>query len=88
MRYGDFYSLWISEQVKSGETDQCKRNMLDGGFNNPVYRLFPNQPSRSNRVVRTWLLPAFIYLGLGNLGGWYGAGHGTNSHVSTARWRT
>jgi len=73
--------------MKNNEKNQHKRNLLDDNPNNPVYRLFPNKSSRLDRVVRNWFLPAFIYLGLGSLGSWYGASNGTNSHVSTPRWR-
>ena len=86
MRYGDVYSLWVSEQVKSGETGQCKRNLLDDGSDNPVYHLFPGKPSCSDRAIQPWLPSSPVYLGVDCLGGRYGAGNGTNSHVSSPRW--
>jgi hypothetical protein len=51
-------SFWAG---KNSETGQCKGNVPDGGSDNPVYRLLSSQPSRSNRTVKTRLLPASIY---------------------------
>jgi hypothetical protein len=76
----------IEGEVESNETGQCEGDILDGGSDNPMYRLLSRQSSRSDRIIETWLLPALVYLGLDSLGNWHDTGYDADNHVSTARW--